>query len=88
MRSFVDLKTLTYPKFCENKNSHMQSLVKIKILKKWRKGEIALLFTDIGNSCPSREFLTSQIYPLTLFEKIKFSRPFLIKILYPLLKTV
>ena len=30
-----------------------------------------LSFTDIGKSCPSRDFLTSQICILTLFAKIK-----------------
>ena len=38
--------------------------------------EITLSFTDIGKSCPSREFLTSQICLLKLFAKIKFSRNF------------
>ena len=41
-----------------------------------KKGEITLSFTDIGNSCPSREYLTFQICILTLFAKIKFSRKF------------
>ena len=30
----------------------------------------------MGKSCPSREFLASQICLLTLFAKIKFSRKF------------
>ena len=34
-------------------------------------------FTDICKSCPSREFLESQICLLMLFVKIKFSRKFL-----------
>ena len=36
----------------------MQSLVKIKSLP---NAENTLSFTDIGKSCPSREFLASQI---------------------------
>ena len=46
--------------------SHMQSFINIKFL---RKGEINQSFTDIGNLCPSRDFLTSQICLLTLFKK-------------------
>ena len=38
--------------------SHMWSFVKIKLS---RNGEITLLFSDIGKSCPNREFLMSQI---------------------------
>ena len=44
----------------------MQSLVKIKSL---RNGEITLSFTDIGKSCPSSEFLPSQVCLLALFRK-------------------
>ena len=51
----------------------MRSFVKIKSS---RNGEITLSFTDKNKSCPSREFLTSQICLLTLFTKIKFSRKF------------
>ena len=51
----------------------MQSLVKMKSLL---NREITLLITDIGKSCPSRKFLTSQVCLLTLFAKIKFSRKF------------
>ena len=51
----------------------MRSFVKIKSL---RNVEITLSFTDAGKSCPSGEFLVSQIYLLTLFAKIKFSRKF------------
>ena len=36
----------------------------------------SLSFTDIGISCPSCEFLTSQICLLMLFVKIRFSRKF------------
>ena len=53
--------------------SYMRSFVKIKSS---RNDEIYLSFTDIGKSCPSREFYTSQICLLTPFAKIKFSRKF------------
>ena len=43
---------------------------------KLRNGEITLLFTYIGKSCHSQEFLTSQICILMLLAKIKFSRKF------------
>ena len=36
-----------------HETSHMRSFVKIKSL---RNGKIILSFTDIGKSCPSREF--------------------------------
>ena len=49
----------------------MRSFVKVKSS---RIGEITLLFTDISKSRPCREFLTSQIYLLTPFVKIKFLR--------------
>ena len=45
-------------------------------IKPSRSGDITLLFTDIGKSCPVRVFFTSQMCLLTLFEKIKFSRKF------------
>ena len=45
----------------------MQSFMKIKSS---RNGKIILSFTDIGKSCPSRKFLTSQLCLLTLFAKI------------------
>ena len=48
----------------------MQSLVK---MKPSQSGEIILLFTDIGKSCPSREFFTSQICLSMLLAEIKFS---------------
>ena len=51
----------------------MRSFAKIKFS---RNAEITLLFTDIGKSCPSGEFLVSQICLLTLFAKIKFSQKF------------
>ena len=35
-----------------------------------RNGEIVLSFTDIGKSCPSRDFFTSQICLFTLFATI------------------
>ena len=37
-----------------------------------RNGEITLSSSDIGKSCPSREFLTSQICLLMLVAKMKF----------------
>ena len=51
----------------------MQTYVKIKSS---RNDEINLSFIDIGKSCPSCEFLTSQICDVfqTLFAKIKFSQ--------------
>ena len=45
-------------------------------LKSSQNGEVTLSLTDIGKSCPSREFKTSLICILTLFAKIKFSRKF------------
>ena len=51
----------------------MRSFVKIKSS---RNGEITLLCTDIGKSCPSHKFLTLQICLLTLFTKTKFSQKF------------
>ena len=51
----------------------MRSLVRIKSSQ---NGEITLSFTDMCKSCPSREFLASQICLLMLFAKIKFSRKF------------
>ena len=51
----------------------MRSFVKIKSLQ---NGEITTSFTDIVISCPSCEFLASQVCYLTLFTKIKFSRKF------------
>ena len=45
-------------------------------IKSSQNGEIILSFTDIGKSCHSREFETSQICLLTLLAKIKFSRKF------------
>ena len=51
----------------------MRSFVKIK---SFRNVEIPLSFAELGKSCPSREFLTSQLCLLTLFAKIEFSRKF------------
>ena len=45
----------------------MRSFVKRKYS---RNGEITLKVTDIGKSCPSQEFLRSQICLLTLCAKI------------------
>ena len=56
-----------------SRNSHMLSFVKIKSS---RNAEITQSFNDIGKSCPSREFLASQICLLALFAKIKFYRKF------------
>ena len=55
-------RNFAYAKFRDN-----------KILAKWRNHSV---FTDIGKSCHSHDFFTSQIYLLTLFMKIKFSRKF------------
>ena len=52
-------KNFEYAKFRGNKSS--------------KNGEITLSFTDIVKSCPSSEFLASQICYLMLFAKIKFS---------------
>ena len=54
--------------------SRLRSFVKIKSL---RNVEISLSFADLGKSCPSRETLTSQLFLVTLFAKIKLSRKFL-----------
>ena len=51
----------------------MPSFVKIKSS---RNAEITLSFTYICKSCPSREFLASQMCLLMLFVKIKLSRKF------------
>ena len=45
-------------------------------IKLSRNGEISISFTDIGQSCSSCDFLSSQICLLTLFTKIKFSPKF------------
>ena len=47
----------------------MRSFVKIESSQ---NHAITLSITDRGKSCPSREFLTSQIHLLTLLVKIKF----------------
>ena len=51
----------------------MPSFVKIKSS---RNVKITLSLTDIGKSCPSRDFLASQICLLTHIAKIKFSQKF------------
>ena len=51
----------------------MRSFLKIK---SFRNGKITLSFTDIGKSCPSPNFLVSQICLSTHIAKIKFSRNF------------
>ena len=60
----LSLRNFAYAKFRENKT-----------LAQWRDPS-SLPFTDMGKSCHSREFFTSQICLLTLFAKIKFSRKF------------
>ena len=49
------------------KTWHMRSFLKII---PWKNDKTTLTFTDIGKSCPSPRFLTSQICHLTLFTKI------------------
>ena len=67
------LKYCTFGKFRENKTLAKNARFREnKTLAKWRNQ----LFTDIGKSYPSCEFLTSQICLLTLFAKIKLSRKF------------
>ena len=67
-------------KYCKFENickdfifTNMRSFAKIKSSP---NVEIILLFTDIGKSRPSLDFLLSQIRILTQFTKIKFSRKF------------
>ena len=63
-----------YSKYCKFGNFR-ECFVKIKSS---RNAEITLSANDIGNSCPSGEFLVSQMCLLTLwFAKIKFSRKIL-----------
>ena len=45
-------------------------------IKSSQNAEITLSFSDVGKSCPSCDFLASQICLLMLFEKIKFSQKF------------
>ena len=76
---FEDCKYCKFEKFSRGlyirETSHdMQSFVKIKSS---RNGKITLLLTDIGNTCPSREILTSQMCLLTLFAKKKSREKFL-----------
>ena len=52
-------------------SQNLRSFMKIKLS---RNGEIRLLFTYEGKSCPSRKFLTWQMCLLTLFASIKCSR--------------
>ena len=61
MRVLVS-RNFAYAKFRENKPP--------------RNGGNTLSFSDVGKSCLSREFLTSQICIFTLIAKIKFSRNF------------
>ena len=71
-RSFYEYYTVNSERFAGT--LFTRNFVK---MKPSRNGENTLSFTDIGKSCPSRILLTSQIYLLTLFTKIKFSRIFL-----------
>ena len=57
-----------FREFYFHETSPLRSFMKIK---QSRNGEITLLFTDVGKSCPSREFLMWQICLLTLFAKTK-----------------
>ena len=50
--------------------SHKRSFVKTKFS---RNGEITLSITDIGKTCPSGEFLTSQVCLLTLISGLTVS---------------
>ena len=59
--------------FYFRETSYMGSFVKIKPSPNCN---ITLSFTDVGKSCHSRKFLTSQICLLTLFAKIKFLTKF------------
>ena len=59
--------------FYFRETSQTRSFVKTKPLQ---NGEIHLIFTDEGKSCPSREFLTWQMCLLMLFPKMKCSRKF------------
>ena len=51
----------------------MRTFMKIKASQ---NGEITVLFTDVSNSCPSREFLMSQICLLTLLAKSNYCENF------------
>ena len=57
----------------------MRSFVKIELS---RNGDITLSFTDLGESCHIREFLTSQICLLTLFAKANSRENFRIYSMY------
>ena len=60
--------------FYFGETSRTQSFVKIKPS---RNDEITPSFTDVGKSCPIREFITLQICILTLIMNINFSRKLL-----------
>ena len=63
--------------YCSTVNSEIFARVLFSMkIKSLLNGEITLSLTDIDKSCPSREFLKSQICLLTLIVKIKFSRLF------------
>ena len=70
---------LSYCKFENFREGYIFSKLRMRSFvktKSSRIGVITLSFTDIGKSRPCREFSTSQLYVLTLFAKIKFSRKF------------
>ena len=75
--SFLSLKTI-YRKFGNFREGFIfaKKMRNFKKINPSRNGEITLLFTDVGKSGHSFEFLTSQIPLLTLFAKIKFSQKF------------
>ena len=43
-------------------------------IKSSQNSEITLSFTDLGKPCPSREILTSKIWLLMFFAKIRFTQ--------------
>ena len=51
-------KFVIFARFYFRETSHMRSFAKVKFSQ---NGKIILPFTDIGKSCPSREFKTSLI---------------------------
>ena len=64
---FFTVNTEIFGRFYFHETSHMRSFMKIEPLL---NGKITMSFTDVGKSCPSREFLTSQLCLLMLFAKI------------------
>ena len=74
----LSICTLHYCKFGNFREDFIFPKLRIYFvkIKPPRNDEINLSFTDIGKSCISPEFFMSQIWPLTLFAKIKFLRKF------------